>query len=143
MLVNTFLYSVYGSVNASRRRDPRLVAYRSRWLDALLVGTQVQAVLTLRTTANEAWQLWKAAPAGQASSVAHAAVAHPTQPESSSKGDKVELAVATKQLLHQVHLQLPRAPGSTRWKERAKLYGAVLAAALGQDLAGLDDQGGE
>lgn len=99
VLVNTFLYSVYGSVKARTRRDPRLVAYRNRWLDALLVGRQVEAVLTLGTAAAEAWQLWKATPAGQASPVAQAAVTHPTQPESSAKGDKVKLAAATKKLL--------------------------------------------
>ena len=99
VLVNTFLYSVYGSVKATTRRDPRLVGYRNRWLDALLVGRKVEAVLTLGTAAAEAWQLWKATPAGQASEVAHAAVTHPTQPESSSKGDRASLAAATKKLL--------------------------------------------
>lgn len=99
VLVNTYLYSVYGSVKAKTRRDPRLVAYRNGWLDALLVGRQVEAVLTLGTAADEAWQLWKATPAGQASHVAKAAVTHPTQPESSSKGDKTLLAAATEKLL--------------------------------------------
>jgi len=99
VLINTFLYSVYGSVKAKTRRDPRLVAYRNSWLDALLVGKQVEAVLTLGTAADEAWQLWKATPAGQASHVAKAAVTHPTQPESSSKGDKTLLAAATEKLL--------------------------------------------
>jgi hypothetical protein len=99
VLVNAFLYSVYGSVKASTRRDPRLVAYRNRWLDALLVGTNVEAVLALGTAANQAWQLWKATPLGQASSVGYAAVTHPTQPESSSRGDKAKLAAATQKLL--------------------------------------------
>jgi hypothetical protein len=99
VLVNTFLYSVYGSVKARARRDPRLVAYRNRWLDALLLGTGVEAVLSLGAAADEAWRLWKATPAGQESSVSHAAVTHPTQPESSSKGDTVKLAAATQKLL--------------------------------------------
>ena len=99
VLVNTFLYSVYGGVKARTRRDPQLVAYRHRWLDALLVGTNVEAVLALGTAADEAWQLWKDTPPGQASAVAYAAVTHPTQPESSAKGDKVKLAAATTTLL--------------------------------------------
>ena len=98
VLVNTFLYSVYGSVKAGTRRDPRLVAYRNRWLDALLVGSRVEAVLTLGTAAGEAWQLWKATAPGQAFPVAHAAITHPTQPESSSKGIQASLATATKKL---------------------------------------------
>ena len=99
VLVNTFLYSVYGSVKAKTRTDPRLVAYRNRWLDALLGSGQVEAVVTLGTAAAEAWQLWKATPAGQATHVAQAAITHPTQPESSSKGDTALLAAATKKLL--------------------------------------------
>jgi hypothetical protein len=99
VLVNTFLYSVYGSVKTSTRRAPRLVAYRNRWFDALLIGSRVEAVLALGTAADEAWQLWKATPAGRASQVAYAAVTHPTQPESSSNRDKAKLAAATARLL--------------------------------------------
>src|SRR5262245_18490873 len=98
-VVNTFLYSVYGSVKAATRRDPRLIAYRNRWLDALLVGTNVEAALSMGTAADEAWQAWKATPAGAASGVVHASITHPTQPEGASKGDKVKLAAATKKLL--------------------------------------------
>jgi hypothetical protein len=71
VLVNTFLYSVYGIVKAGTRKDPRLVAYRHRWLDALLVGTKVEAVLALGTAADEAWRLWKGTPP---------ALAHPDAP---------------------------------------------------------------
>jgi len=99
VLINTYLYSVYGSVKAATRRDPRLIGYRNRWLDALLVGTGVEAVISLGTAADEAWQLWKSTPAGLASTVPHAAVTHPTQPESSSKGDRAKLAAATTKML--------------------------------------------
>ena len=99
VLVNTFLYSVYGSVKASTRKDPRLIAYRNRWLNALLVGTKVEAVVSLGTAANEAWQFWKSTPTGKASPVIQAAVTHPTEPESSSQGDKTKLAAATAKLL--------------------------------------------
>jgi len=101
VLVNTFLYSVYGSVKARTRRDLRLVAYRNRWLDALLVGTNVEAVITLGTAAAEAWDKWQATPAGQASSLPVSKLPHPTQPESSSKGDRAKLAAATKRMLQQ------------------------------------------
>ena len=98
-IVNTFLYSVFGSVKAATRRDPRLIAYRNRWLDALLVGRRVEGVLALGDAAREAWDMWKATPAGAAFDVAFAPVTHPTQPESSSKGDKTKLAEATKKML--------------------------------------------
>src|SRR6476619_4214749 len=95
-LINTYLYSVYGSVKAKTRRDPRLIDYRNRWLNALLVDTKVEAVLGLGGAAAEAWQFWKATPAGQSSNVAFAPITHPTQPESSSKNDRTKLAEATK-----------------------------------------------
>jgi uracil-DNA glycosylase len=99
VLINTFLYSVYGSVHAVARKNPDLIAYRNQWLDALLVGRQVEAVVTLGTLAAEAWQLWKATPQGQAMNVTAVAITHPTQPESSSKGDKTKLAAAVKAML--------------------------------------------
>ena len=99
VLINTFLYSVYGSVKAATRRSPPLVGYRNQWIDSLMNGGKVEAVLTLGTAAAEAWQFWKATPAGQASNVAFAPVTHPTQPESSSKNNKIKLALATKKLL--------------------------------------------
>jgi hypothetical protein len=99
VLVNTFLYSVFGTVKAATAKNARLVAYRNRWLDALLVGTQVEAVLSLGTFGAQAWQLWKATPAGSASSVVQATITHPTQPESASEGNKTKLAAATTKLL--------------------------------------------
>jgi uracil-DNA glycosylase len=99
VFINTYLYSVYGSVKAKTRRDSRLLAYRNHWLDALVLEQKVEGVLALGQVANEAWQLWKATPAGKSVNLAYAAVAHPTQPESSSKGDKTKLAEATKKLL--------------------------------------------
>jgi hypothetical protein len=76
VFINTYVFSVYGSVKAKTRKAPNLIDYRNRWLNALL-----------------------ATPAAQSVNVAYAPVTHPTQPESSSKNDKTKLAVATKKLL--------------------------------------------
>jgi hypothetical protein len=99
VLINTYLYSVFGSVKAATRKGLALVGYRNLWLDALLTGGQVEAVIALGQAAAEAWQFWKTTPAGLASTVAFAAVTHPTQPESFSKGNKTKLKAATKKLL--------------------------------------------
>lgn len=106
VFINTYVYSVYGSVKARTRKDPNLVDYRNRWLKALLVGSQVEAVVALGQAADEAWQFWKATPEAQAVNVAYAAVTHPTQPESSSKGDKTKLAAATRKLLQNWNVAL-------------------------------------
>ncbi len=99
VFINAYLYSVYGSVKAKTRKNPALIDYRDRWLEALLVGRQVEAVLALGQAADEAWQMWSVTAAGQSVPVAYAAVTHPTQPESSSKGDKAKLAAATTKML--------------------------------------------
>jgi uracil-DNA glycosylase len=99
VIINTFLYSVYGSVKAATARDPELIAYRNSWLDALVIGQKVEAVIALGTAANAAWQAWKETSSGKTFNVAYAPVTHPTEPESSSKNDKKKLAEATKKLL--------------------------------------------
>lgn len=99
VFINTFLYSVYGGVKAATRRSAGLVDYRNRWLDALLVSRQVEVVLAFGTAADEAWQMWQATPAAQSVPVAYAALAHPTQPESPSGGNRVKLAEATARML--------------------------------------------
>lgn len=99
VFINAYLYSVYGSVKAKTRKNPSLIDYRNRWLNALLVEGNVEAVLALGQAADEAWRFWKETPAGQSVQVAYAKVTHPTQPESSANRDKDKLAVATKKLL--------------------------------------------
>jgi uracil-DNA glycosylase len=101
VMINTYLYSVYGSAPAKVRRDPRLTGYRNQWLDALLVGTNVEAVLALGMLAEEAWIAWKATPQGQQLNLPFVRIPHPTQPESSSKGDKAKLKEATRKMLSQ------------------------------------------
>src|SRR6266849_2984215 len=91
VLLNIFFYGAYGSVTVAVRKHPELVAYRHRWLDALLTGQQIEAVVTLGSLAAEAWQLWKATPQGQATTVGVAAINYPTQRESASRGAKTKL----------------------------------------------------
>jgi hypothetical protein len=99
VIINTFLYSVYGSAKAATEKDSRLVGYRNSWFDALTKGNAVEGVVALGQAADTAWNMWKDTPAGKSVSVAYAHITHPTQPESSSKGDKAKLAAATKALL--------------------------------------------
>ncbi len=106
VMINTFLYSVYGTVKAATRKGAILVGYRNQWIDAFLTKGKIEAVVSLGTAANEAWQLWKGTPVGQSIDVAFAAITHPTQPESFSKGDKTKLAQATKKLLNNWNLAL-------------------------------------
>ena len=116
VFINCYLYSVYGSVKAKTRRNPKLIDYRNRWFEALLSGGQVEAVVALGQAADEAWRFWVAS-AVQPLNVAYAAVPHPTQPESSSKGDKTKLAAATKKLLQNWNTALQTLAPSLRHPE--------------------------
>ena len=81
VMVNAFLYSVYGQGGGERHADnPAIAAYRNRWLDALLVGTGVEAVVALGRLADRAFQAWKATPAGQGIEVAYQRITHPHRP---------------------------------------------------------------
>ena len=110
--INTYLYSVFGSVKAATANSPALVGYRQRWLKALLIGQDVEAVIALGQAANRAWTLWKATPDGQGVQVPFVAITHPTQPESSSDNDKVKLAVATRKMLQNWNAALASIHGS-------------------------------
>jgi uracil DNA glycosylase superfamily protein len=100
VLVNTFLYSVYGQGGGERHADdPAIAAYRNRWLDALLVGTGVEAVVALGRLAGKAFQAWKDTPAGQGVEVAFERITHPTAPESSAGGDPDRYAEAVAAML--------------------------------------------
>jgi uracil-DNA glycosylase len=100
LMVNTFLYSVYGQWGGQRHADdPEIVAYRNQWLKAVFESSPIQAVIALGGLADGAWQKWTATADGQAFSPAYAHVTHPTQPESSSGGDRTKLAAAIAAML--------------------------------------------
>src|SRR6478672_3319209 len=99
VLVNTFLYSVYGQGGGSRHiDDPGIIAYRNRWLDTLARRNELQAIMTLGQLAEQAYTAWKATPSGTASDAVHVNVIHPTYPESASASGTITKAEAFKRL---------------------------------------------
>lgn len=108
VMVNTFLYSVYGQGGGNKHQhDAAIIAYRNRWLDALLVGQQIEAVVALGTLADGAWQAWKATPNGAGVNPAYRKITHPTQPEGSSKGNQAKLKAAITAMLQNWNAALP------------------------------------
>jgi hypothetical protein len=100
VMINAFLYSVYGQGGGSRHKDDPLIAeYRNRWLDALLVDSQVEAVVALGQLADVAFTAWLATPAGQAVNVAYEPITHPTFPESASRSGRLTKPEATALML--------------------------------------------
>jgi hypothetical protein len=97
VMINTFLYSVYGQGGGERHRDdPAIAGYRNEWLDALLVGRPVEAVVALGSLAEGAFLGWKETPAGQASDAVFRRIIHPTFPEGQRSVPRAE---ATKAML--------------------------------------------
>lgn len=107
VMVNTFLYSVYGSGGARQAKNIDIIDYRNRWLDALLVDTGVTAVIALGTLAKDAFGRWAQTQPAAAAALHLAAIKHPTYPESSSSSGATTLADATALLLADWTAQLP------------------------------------
>lgn len=89
VMVNTFLFSVFGQSGGERHAADRAIArYRHRWLQAIFQTSPIEAVIALGHLADEAWQRWSRTAAGRAVSPAYVHVTHPTQPESASRGNR-------------------------------------------------------
>ncbi len=100
VMVNTYLYSVYGqTAGNAHATDPAIAAYRNNWLDALVLGRGVQAVVAFGTLADTAYHTWAATQPTAAAALAYQHVMHPTAPISGSGGDPVKLAELTKVML--------------------------------------------
>ena len=137
-MVNTFLYSVYGqSGGEQHQNDAGILAYRNQWLDTISERNTLEAVITLGSLAATAYAAWAATPTGKASTAYHAAVLHPTYPESASAAGAVTLAAAMKQLLDNWNAALPGLHGAITHPDQAPNlapYGASFTAA---DLAAI------
>lgn len=108
VMVNAFLYSVYGQGGGTRHaKDPLIAAYRNRWLDALLLSSQVTAVITFGQLAKTAYAMWTPTQPARAAELHVAQVRHPTYPESSSASGATTLAGATAALLDNWNDALP------------------------------------
>ena len=108
VMVNTFLYSVYGQGGGARHEHDELMAeYRNKWLDALLVGSAITAVITLGKLAVTAYDSWVKTQPAAATGLHHAPLRHPTYPESASASGSKTLAEATAELHTNWSAQLP------------------------------------
>jgi uracil-DNA glycosylase len=100
VLINTFLYSVYGQTGGEAHKDDAgIVDYRNDWLRTIFGANQIEAVLALGSLADDAWQVWKQTQAGKSYSPGYQHVTHPTEPESSSGGDPAKLKAAIAAML--------------------------------------------
>ncbi len=108
VMVNAFVYSVYGQRSGeAHERDEAIAAYRNRWLDALLVDTDVTAVVALGRLAGTAYRMWAATQPATAERLHLAALRHPTYPESAAAASGTPLAQTTANLMADWNKRLP------------------------------------
>jgi hypothetical protein len=91
VMINTFLFSVYGQTGTRHKDDAPIIGYRGRWLDAIFASAAIEAVVALGTLADHAWQTWRASATGPPATLAYEHITHPTQPNSASGGDAAKL----------------------------------------------------
>ena len=108
VMVNAFVYSVYGQGGGNRQaKNPLIASYRNRWLDSLLLETQVTSVVTLGQLAATAYADWAEGQPGRAEELHLAQLRHPTYPESASRSSGKPLAETTALLLANWNSALP------------------------------------
>src|SRR5947208_1921190 len=96
VLVNTFLYSVYGQGGGQKHiKDQQITDYRNSWLDAIAAHNQLQAVITLGGLADKAYHAW---PGAVGAPWKYATVLHPTYPNSASASGQITKKAAMKRL---------------------------------------------
>jgi hypothetical protein len=132
VLVNTFLYSVYGQKSGeNHKHDAAIVTYRHRWLDALTTDNDLDAVISLGALADEAWTTYRKQGSATVKALPYAHVTHPTAPESASKNDPVKLAAATTALMANWNAALTHLHPAIAHPDTARplvLYGDAWAA---------------
>ena len=100
VMVNTFLYSVYGQQSATKHKnDAGIIAYRNRWLAAITATGQLEAVIALGQLADDSWSKFKSQADAGTAALPYAHITHPTAPDSSSRNDPKKLAEAIKVML--------------------------------------------
>ena len=95
-MVNVYLYSVFGQAAGSRHaKDVEIADYRHRWLDMLLVGTDVTSVVALGDLAAAAYVQWARTQTPTAQSLHLAAIRHPTYAEGFARASGRPLSETT------------------------------------------------
>ena len=100
VLLNAFVYSVYGQHSADAHRDDAAIAaYRNRWMDAVLRGTRIKAVIAFGRSADVAFRMWREHAGEAAEDVLFERLLHPTFPDAAAGEDEAKKVELTKQLL--------------------------------------------
>lgn len=132
VMVNAFLYSVYGQPRRGEVDEllRRTAASRKRWLDAILDGTEVGAVVGFGALAEDAFGRWRRTASGKRFAGHFEPLTHPTMPDAIARPGSAAYREATKRMLAEWNAGLARlddALGAHRDRKRKLLpYGEEL-----------------
>lgn len=85
VLINTYLYSVYGQqAGNAHAKDRDIARYRHRWLDTLVTHNEIEAVIALGGLANTCFNTWRDDSHSAPYDGAYAHILHPTFPDSAA-----------------------------------------------------------
>jgi uracil-DNA glycosylase len=142
VMVNTFLYSVYGQGGGYRHRDDRAIAaYRNRWIDAIVSNNSIDAVVALGQLADGAWHSYLKTTTGSTFGGAYVHITHPTEPESSSKRDRSKYQAAIAAMLQNWNDALQLLKPAIKQPDRAvdlQLYGTEFSSGDDVEIPELD-----
>jgi hypothetical protein len=81
-IVNAYLYSVVVQPTQAQidQVEAQIAPYRNRWLEALLLDSAIEAVVTFGTIARMAFEAWRGPESSPRTRVAYQHVFHPTYP---------------------------------------------------------------
>ncbi len=104
VIVNAFLYSVFGQPSHTeiQQLESGIAAYRAKWLDALLLDSQIEVVVAFGGFGHAAFESWRGPEGSPRLQVQYAPLLHPTYPEGSKAPG------AMKKMLDQWNAAIPR-----------------------------------
>ena len=113
VMANTFLYSVYGQPRREEVEElmQRTARYRKRWLDALLDGTAVKAVVGFGALAKDAFERWQKTASGKRFVGHFEPLTHPTMPDATARPGSAKYKAAMKNMLEGWNAGLARLDG--------------------------------
>ncbi|MEO6998397.1 MAG: uracil-DNA glycosylase family protein [Terracoccus sp.] len=108
VMLNVYLYSLYGQGGGTRQlKNVGIADYRNAWLDALLVASDITAVVTLGDLATTAYTAWSTRRPAAASGIHLISIRHPTYAEGAARGSGRPLAETTAEQLANWNDHLP------------------------------------
>lgn len=132
VILNTFLYSVYGQQGGNAHiGDAAIAAYRNRWIAGVLDRSRIEIVVAFGGLADQAWSQWRASPsAAGRPALPYAHLPHPTSPTAGGASES-QAATATTVMLakYNTALQQLRSALTKTDAAPAPLYGNAFTAA--------------